>query len=67
VPVIEGAVETGRITVSRELRTDIVNLSVGFKAVLTKSMIGFANVFIPLNNDGLRADAVPSMGLEMSF
>jgi hypothetical protein len=67
VPVIEGAVETGRITVSRELRTDIVDLSVGFKAVLTKSVIGFANVFIPLNNDGLRADAVPSMGLEMSF
>lgn len=29
--------------------------------------IGFANVFVPLNDDGLRADAVPSMGLEVSF
>ncbi|MGH8602022.1 MAG: transporter [Gammaproteobacteria bacterium] len=67
VPVIEGSVETGRTTLTRELRTDIVDFSVGFKAALTQSVIGFANVFVPLNDDGLRADAVPSMGLEVSF
>ena len=67
VPVIEGQNIVGSQTITQDLNTDIVDLSVGFKAILTKSVIGFANVFIPLNNDGLRADAVPSMGLEMSF
>lgn len=67
VPVIVGSDIVGSQTITQELNTDIVDLSAGFKAALTQSVIGFANVFIPLNNDGLRADAVPSMGLEMSF
>jgi len=32
-----------------------------------QSVVGFAAVFIPLNDDGLRSDAVPTAGLEVSF
>jgi hypothetical protein len=67
VPVIIGAQEAGTQTITQELRTDIVDLSVGFKAALAQSVVGFASVFIPLNDDGLRADVVPTAGLEVSF
>ena len=54
-------------TVSQSLRTDIVDIALGFKVNLVGSLVGFANVFVPLNDDGLRAKAVPSFGLEYSF
>jgi hypothetical protein len=31
------------------------------------SVVGFVNVFVPLSDDGLRADVIPTAGLEMSF
>jgi hypothetical protein len=31
------------------------------------SVVGFVNAFVPLNDDGLRADVIPTTGLEMSF
>ena len=58
---------SGFSQVSQDLRTDIVDLALGFKVQLYKSVIGFANVFVPLNDDGLRAKAVPTFGLEVSF
>lgn len=67
VPVIEGADVVGTRTITQELRTDIVDLAVGFKAAFAQSVVGFAAVFIPLNDDGLRSDAVPTAGLEVSF
>jgi hypothetical protein len=67
VPVIQGAQQIGARSVTQELRTDIVDLSLGFKAAFTQSVVGFASVFIPLNDDGLRADVVPATGLEVSF
>lgn len=67
VPVIEGSEEVGSQTITQGLRTDIVDLAIGFKAAFTQSVVGFASVFIPLNDDGLRADAVPAVGLEVSF
>jgi hypothetical protein len=67
VPVIIGSQEVGTQTITQKLRTDIVDLSVGFKAALAQSAVGFAGVFIPLNDDGLRADVVPTAGLEVSF
>jgi hypothetical protein len=51
----------------RSLHTDILDFAVGFKANLYGSVVGFATVFIPLNDDGLRADAIPAAGLEVSF
>lgn len=67
VPVIFGSQEVGTQTITQGLRTDIVDLSVGFKAALAQSVVGFASVFVPLNDDGLRADVVPTAGLEVSF
>ena len=54
-------------TESRKIRDDIVDFAVGFKANVYGSLIGYANVFIPLNDDGIRADVIPAAGLEMSF
>lgn len=51
-------------------RTDIVDLNVGFKASpfgTQHSAVAFATVFIPLNNDGLRADFIPAVGVEVGF
>jgi len=67
VPVIEGADVVGTRTITQGLRTDIVDLAVGFKAAFAPSVVGFAAVFLPLNDDGLRSDAVPTAGLEVSF
>lgn len=57
-------------TVSKSFRTDIVDLNVGFKATpfgVNRSVVAFATVFIPLNNDGLRADFIPAVGVEVGF
>ena len=67
VPVIAGQNVVGSRTITQGFRTDIVDLAIGFKAAFTQSVVGFASVFIPLNDDGLRADAVPAAGLEVSF
>lgn len=54
-------------TVTAELRTDIVDLALGFKAAFPYSLVGFAGVFVPLNDDGLRADVIPTANIEVSF
>ncbi len=58
---------SGFTRISRNLSTDIIDLSLGFKLSLFKSVIGFVNFFVPLNTDGLRADFIPTAGLEVSF
>jgi hypothetical protein len=55
------------VTATRTLRNDIIDLAVGFKVNPYQLMVGFVNVFIPLNDDGLRADVIPAAGLEISF
>jgi hypothetical protein len=54
-------------TFSTKIRPDIVDLAVGFKANIYGTLVGYANVFLPLNDDGIRADVIPSAGLEVSF
>jgi hypothetical protein len=34
---------------------------------VTEQSIFFATVLIPLNQDGIRADVVPTVGYEMTF
>jgi hypothetical protein len=58
---------TSFVRASTPLSTDIIDLAVGFKANLVGSVVGFAHVFVPLNDDGLRADVIPVAGLEVSF
>jgi len=48
-------------------RSDVVDLVVGAKANPRGSIVAFTSVILPLTNDGLRADVIPSIGLEASF
>jgi len=48
-------------------RTDVVNLAVGLKASLTGYAVAFAGALVPLTSDGLRADVVPTGGVEYTF
>ena len=59
--------EPGTETRTQELHTDIVDLALGFKAAFPHSLVGFAGVFVPLNDDGLRADVIPTANIEVSF
>lgn len=57
----------GTETRTSSFRTDIVDLALGFKEeVLSKTTI-FAGVVVPLNRDGLRADVIPTTGVELAF
>jgi hypothetical protein len=58
---------TGFTRISTTLNTDIVDLAVGLKVNLVESAVGFVTVFLPLNDDGLRSDLVPAVGLEVNF
>lgn len=54
-------------TVSSDIRTDIVDLALGIKANFGPSAVGFISFFVPLNDEGLRAEVIPATGLEVSF
>lgn len=58
---------SGYTRVSQALNLDIVDLAVGFKVHPTHSLVGFFTVFIPLNDEGLRSDLIPAVGLEFNF
>jgi hypothetical protein len=57
----------GFTRISTTLNTDIVDLAVGLKVNLVESAVGFVTVFLPLNDDGLRSDLIPAVGLEVNF
>jgi hypothetical protein len=46
---------------------NIVNGAFGFKFNPKKSVMVIGNVFFPLNDGGLRADFIPTLGVEFSF
>jgi len=58
---------SGYVTVSDRIRTDILDLSLGIKVSFSDTVVGFANVLLPVNDDGLRASVVPTAGLEITF
>jgi hypothetical protein len=45
-------------------RADLVNLSVGFKVKVFGTCVAFADVILPITNDGLRANVIPAGGVE---
>lgn len=47
-------------------RNDIFDLALGTKVAIGPVIV-FANVLLPLNNDGLRADFIPTGGVEATF
>lgn len=51
----------------RDIGNDIVDFSIGFKWSPRLGMLVYANVLTPLNEDGIRADWVPTVGYELNF
>jgi hypothetical protein len=58
---------TGRPLFVDIKRNDVLDLALGTKIALTEQIILFATVTLPLNQDGLRAEFVPTGGIEASF
>ncbi len=50
-----------------DIGDDIYDLSLGVKINPMRELILFANVQIPLNDEGLRSDFIPSAGIEYTF
>ena len=49
-------------------RSDFYDVSVGVRlSIWPDFLTAYANVIVPLNDDGLRADAIPLAGIEASF
>jgi hypothetical protein len=48
-------------------KDNILDAAFGIKMNLKQSLLIIANVFVPLNDDGLRAGVVPTLGMEFSF
>jgi hypothetical protein len=48
-------------------RNDVYDVAIGLRYLFLESLILSANVLVPLNDDGLRADAVPTAELEYVF
>jgi hypothetical protein len=64
----EGRTTTAPLFGVRPGRNDYYDLSLGLRAnVWGARLIAFANVIVPLNRDGLRADFIPLAGIEMPF
>jgi hypothetical protein len=48
-------------------RSDVVDLAVGVKVNLIRTVVAFASAVVPLTSDGLRAEVIPAAGVEASF
>ena len=48
------------------VNTDIVDLALGLKGNV-RMLTGFVTFFVPITDDGLRADFIPAVGLLLSF
>jgi hypothetical protein len=59
--------QTGTQVATQSVRTDIVDIAPGLKVNLFGSAVGFFTALVPLNHDGLRANFIPTGGVEMSF
>lgn len=49
------------------LHDNTVDAAFGVKLFLKESLLVMGNLFVPLNTSGLRADVVPTIGMEFSF
>jgi hypothetical protein len=48
-------------------RTDLLDAAAGLKVAITDNVVAFGGVIVPLNDDGIRADLVPTGGIEVGF
>jgi hypothetical protein len=61
-----GAVQ-GTVTETVSVRTDVVDVSAGFKFSVFDRLVGYAGAIVPVTDDGLRTDVVPVGGFELTF
>ena len=78
-PVTGAVVFLGRNELSRQTdriespfffqieRNDIYDVAIGFRYLFWRNAVLSANVLVPLNDDGLRADVIPTAQLEYLF
>jgi hypothetical protein len=57
----------GSETVTTQLHADIVDVVPGIKVNVAGSVFAFFSAFVPINDSGLRADFIPTGGVEVSF
>lgn len=57
--------QTGVNTVTSQISTNILDISMGVKTSIFKRANAYVNFLVPLNNDGLRAGFVPSAGFQI--
>ena len=72
ISVVVPTFETGPGTsptklVARDTSSDIVDFAPGIKAMISENAVVYGTVFMPVNEDGLRADFVPAGGIQISF
>jgi len=48
-------------------RNDVLDLAVGGRVAIGERVMLIADFLIPLNQDGLRADFIPTVGAEVNF
>jgi len=63
----QGGNVIGSRKVPTRLHADIIDIAPGLKVNVAGSAIAFFSVFVPVNDSGLRADFIPTGGIEMSF
>jgi hypothetical protein len=52
---------------TKNVFTNIVDIAPGLKASLGESVVGWVTVFVPVNDDGLRAEFIPTGGIQATF
>lgn len=64
----DGYKETIDITNIPDYKHDnIINSAIGFKYRPREDMLIVGNVFLPINDGGLRADFIPTLGMDINF
>jgi hypothetical protein len=54
-------------TFKKSVSTNIIDVAPGMQVVLWKTVIGYITFFVPITDDGLRANVIPAAGFQGTF
>jgi hypothetical protein len=54
-------------TFTKSVSTNIIDVAPGMQVVLWKTVIGYITFFVPITDDGLRANVIPAAGFQGTF
>jgi hypothetical protein len=54
-------------TFTQSVSTNIIDVAPGMQVVLWKTVIGYITFFVPITDDGLRANVIPAAGFQGTF